>query len=101
MTIEIDPTCTQLSLVSLWYQDYGACGWPRGDSKQPAQRVERARLTLDGSVSAMTRQADSATDVAAVDELRFLADLLRRVAAAAAAADWDGDSVLARVVAEA
>ncbi len=40
-------------------------------------------------------------DVAVLDELRFLADSLRRIDAAAAAADWDDDSALASVVADA
>ncbi|HYO01192.1 MAG TPA: ABC transporter permease [Mycobacterium sp.] len=48
----------------------------------------------------MTSEADSAPDIAAVDELRFLADALRRVDAATAAAQWD-DHALARVVADA
>src|SRR5258705_426183 len=37
-------------------------------------------LQGDGSVSRMPRDADSAADVAAVEELRFLGDSLRRVA---------------------
>jgi hypothetical protein len=40
-------------------------------------------------------------DVAVFDELRFLADSLRRVDAAAAAADWGDDGALTSVVAEA
>jgi hypothetical protein len=40
-------------------------------------------------------------DVAALDELRFLADSLRRIDAAAAAADWDDDGALTSAVAEA
>lgn len=64
-------------------------------------RAWQARLTPGGSVSAMSSDADSAIDVAAVDELRFLADLLRRLDAAAAAADWDGERAMAGVVAEA
>ncbi len=48
----------------------------------------------------MTSEADSAPDIAAVDELRFLADCLRRVDAATAAAQWDDDA-LAGVVADA
>jgi len=40
-------------------------------------------------------------DVAVFDELRFLADSLRRVGAAAAAADWGDDGALTSVVAEA
>jgi hypothetical protein len=47
----------------------------------------------------MTSDGGSAPDVAAVDELRFLADALRRVDAAAAAAHWDDDA-LADVLAE-
>lgn len=39
--------------------------------------------------------------IAALGELRTLADVLRRVEAAAAAAEWDDDRALARVVAEA
>jgi cytochrome b561 len=49
----------------------------------------------------MPRDADSAADVAAVDELRFLGDSLRRVDAAAAAVDWDDDVAVARVIATA
>ncbi len=48
----------------------------------------------------MTSEAHSAPDIAAVDELRFLADSLRRVDAATAAAQWD-DHTLAGVVADA
>jgi hypothetical protein len=48
----------------------------------------------------MTSEAHSAPDIAAVDELRFLADSLRRVDAATAAAHWD-DGALARVLADA
>lgn len=44
---------------------------------------------------------DSATDIAAVDELRVLADSLRRVDAAVAAAYWDEPDALAGVVADA
>lgn len=48
----------------------------------------------------MTSEANPATDSAAVDELRFLADSLRRVDRAVAAAHWDDDARL-RVVADA
>jgi len=48
----------------------------------------------------MTPEAHSAPDIAAVDELRFLADAIRRVDAAAGAANWD-DGALARVLADA
>ncbi|TPG33608.1 ABC transporter permease [Mycolicibacterium hodleri] len=48
----------------------------------------------------MTSEADSAPDIAAIDELRFLADSLRRVDAATAAANWD-EHALAAVVADA
>ena len=48
----------------------------------------------------MTSEADSAPDIAAVDELRFLADALRRLDRAAAAAEFDDDA-LRRVVADA
>ncbi|MBJ7341245.1 ABC transporter permease [Mycolicibacterium sp.] len=48
----------------------------------------------------MTSEAESAPDIAAVEELRFLADALRRIDAAAAAAHWDDDG-LSAVVAEA
>jgi cytochrome b561 len=48
----------------------------------------------------MTWEADSAPDIAAVDELRFLAESLRRVDAATAAAHWDDDA-LALVLADA
>ncbi|MCW2550376.1 MAG: hypothetical protein JWR78_157 [Mycobacterium sp.] len=41
----------------------------------------------------MTSEADSAPDIAAVDELRFLAESLRRVDAATAAAHWDDDAL--------
>lgn len=44
--------------------------------------------------------AHTAPDIAAVDELRFLADAVRRVDAAAGAAHWD-DGALARVLADA
>jgi hypothetical protein len=40
-------------------------------------------------------------DVAVLDELRFLADSLRRIDAAAAAADWGDESALTTAVAEA
>jgi len=55
------------------------------------------RESKDGSVNAMTTHGD----VAVFDELRFLADSLRRVDAAAAAADWGDDGALTSVVAEA
>jgi len=45
-------------------------------------------------------EARTAPDIAAVDELRFLADAIRRVDAAAGAAQWD-DGALARVLADA
>ncbi|KQY09161.1 hypothetical protein ASD37_01410 [Mycobacterium sp. Root135] len=48
----------------------------------------------------MTPEAHSAPDIAAVDELRFLADAIRRVDAAAGAANWD-DGALAAVLADA
>lgn len=48
----------------------------------------------------MTSEADSAPDIAAVDELRFLADALRRLDRAAAAAQF-GDDALRRVVEDA
>src|ERR1700712_2164893 len=48
----------------------------------------------------MTSEAHSAPDIAAVDELRFLADALRRGDAAAAAAHLDDDA-LASVLADA
>lgn len=56
--------------------------------------------TSNGSVDAMTSEDRAAPDIAAVDELRFLADALRRVDAATAAAHWD-DEALDRVLAEA
>jgi hypothetical protein len=46
----------------------------------------------------MPREPDPAAHVAAVDELRFLADALRRVDAAATAVDWDDDAAVARVI---
>lgn len=49
----------------------------------------------------MTPDTPSATRDAAVQELRTLADSLRRVDAAAAAADWDDDAALTRVAADA
>ena len=48
----------------------------------------------------MTPEAQSAPDSAAVDELRFLADSLRRIDAATAAAHWS-DAALAAVLADA
>ncbi|MDT5336084.1 MAG: hypothetical protein QOD90_1589 [Mycobacterium sp.] len=48
----------------------------------------------------MTAEDRSAPDIAAVDELHFLADALRRVDAAAAAAHWD-DEALDGVLADA
>lgn len=54
-----------------------------------------------GSVIAMTREAHAATDIEAVDELRFLADSLRRVDAATATAVWDDGDAMARVIADA
>ncbi len=48
----------------------------------------------------MTPEAHPAPDLAAVDELRFLADALRRVEVATAAAHWDDDA-LAGVLADA
>jgi hypothetical protein len=48
----------------------------------------------------MTPEAQSAPDIAAVDELRFLADSLRRIDAATAAAHWS-DAALAAVLADA
>lgn len=48
----------------------------------------------------MAPDAHSAPDIAAVDELRFLADAIRRVDTAAGAAHWD-DEALARVLADA
>ena len=48
----------------------------------------------------MNSEADPAPDIAAVDELRFLADSLRRVDAAVAAAQWD-DDVLSSIVSDA
>jgi hypothetical protein len=45
-------------------------------------------------------EAHAAPDIAAVDELRFLADAIRRVDAAVGAAHWD-DGALARVLADA
>jgi hypothetical protein len=47
----------------------------------------------------MPRHPDPAAHVAAVDELRFLGDSLRRVDAAAAAVDWGDDTAVARVIA--
>lgn len=44
---------------------------------------------------------ESARDVAAIAELRFLADTLRRIDAAAAAAEWDDGTAMAGVVADA
>ena len=48
----------------------------------------------------MTSEPPSAMRVAAVQELRTLADSLRRVDAAAAAADWDDEAALTRVAAD-
>jgi hypothetical protein len=50
-----------------------------------------------GSVVAMTTDGE----VGVLDELRFLADSLRRIDAAVAAAEWDDDSALTAVVAAA
>lgn len=66
-----------------------------------SSRVElHTALTSSGSVSAMNSEADPSPDIAAVDELRFLADSLRRVDAAVAAAQWD-DDVLSTIVSDA
>ena len=58
-------------------------------------------MVAGGSVGPMPPDANRAVDVGAVDELRSLADSLRRVDAAAAAAQWDDMDALAAVIADA
>src|SRR5262245_43338633 len=70
------------------------------DAEGARRRLESASpAPPDAPPGAEGPGGDSIAAAAAVDALRSLADSLRRVDTAAAAADWDGGSALASVIA--